>query len=265
MDTMNQAVPHREVNSLSAYLRAVDAIWTGWARKRDYIPDIWFRGHADVRWQLLPGALRADCRHISEHRLRHDFLLRAQPFLHEATVPPVNDWDWYFLMQHFGLPTRLLDWSSSALVALFFAVQPPGDPKHPACVWVLDPRALNQTLSDLAYIPIYSDAWVARYLPRLWDEEAEIPLPALAIDPPHNSPRLAAQHGKFTVHGEADLALTAMRDVGPALVQLVVPAEFKGPILRQLLSAGMTEAVLFPGLSGLASELRHAYSVGFQV
>jgi hypothetical protein len=252
------------IASLANYLAAVERIWLDRSAAHDHIAAIWFRGHPDTRWELVPGAYRSGYDHISEHRLRHEFVLRAQPFIREATVPPKDHWDWYFLMQHYGLPTRLLDWSESALVALYFAVKPGSLEDQPGCVWILDPRSLNIIMADAPYVPIYSDVMVQPYLPTLWDEDTRLPEPPLAIDPPHNSPRLAAQHGKFTVHGDSRLPLSKQK-LRRGLVRLDIPHEAKGPILRQLLSAGITEAGLFPGLSGLAAELRYAYSVGFQL
>jgi hypothetical protein len=56
---------------------------------------------------------------------------------------PQNSWEWYFLMQHSGAPTRLLDWTEGALIALYFAVRNKLDATD-AAVWVLDPWSLNE-------------------------------------------------------------------------------------------------------------------------
>jgi hypothetical protein len=253
------------VNSLSEYLTIVDKVWMQWTAEVGHLGEIWFRGHGDAKWPLLPGSMRNHQFTTSEHRYRHDFYLRAQPFLQEATVPPVDDWDWYFLMQHYGVPTRLIDWTESALVALFFAVQREG-PNRPGCVWVLSPRAINRELAKLGnYIPMYSQAMVRSYLPPIWDEATVVPAEPIAIDPPLNSPRLAAQRGKFTVHGSSDLALETRAELKNALFRIDIPKEAKGRVLRQLVSAGVSESVLFPGLTGLGRELRDAYSSGFDL
>lgn len=254
------------VRTLSRYLSLVDKVWMDWTDPLDHIADIWFRGHADVDWPLLPGAQRPGYKDVSEHRYRHDFYLRAQPFLNETTVLPTSDWDWYFLMQHYGVPTRLLDWTESALVALYFAVQP--DPQdRPGCVWVINPRTVNKKLAKLGnFVPIYSDKCVTPYLSSLWDERRRtMPAAPVAIDPPLNSPRLAAQRGKFTVHGRSTLSLETRPALKNNLLRIDIPAQAKGRIVRQLMSAGMTESVLFPGLAGLSREIRDAYAVGFDI
>lgn len=253
--------------TLSEYLGLVDQKWQEWIDRQDHIADIWFRGQADRSWSLVPGVYRKECRKSKVHecRYRHEFCLRAQPFLGEAASPPRTDWEWYFLMQHFGVPTRLLDWTESALVALYFAVQR-GSSEADGCVWVLCPRAVNKHLEGMgSFIPIYSDESVRAYLPPLWDKFSTMPLPPAAIDPPLNSSRLAAQRGKCTIHGASHAGLDECSQLDEYLARINIPADAKGDILRQLMSAGITEGVLFPGLAGLGREIRNTYTREFDV
>lgn len=60
---------------------------------------------------------------------------------------------WLTLMQHYGLPTRLLDWSESPLVALYFALSSDEDAKTDAAVWVLNPMRLNKKVGYGEYVP----------------------------------------------------------------------------------------------------------------
>jgi len=163
-------------------------------------------------------------------------------------------------MQHYGVPTRLLDFTESALAALYFATVEGADDEN-GCVWILHPANFN-----LAYaanggdIPAYSEKYVAPYLPELW-ERTPLPDPPMAIDPPYNSRRLVAQRGKFVVYGKVRTPLNQLSGVVNALVRIDIPGEAKRNVRRQLLAAGISESVLFPGLPGLSREIREAYTV----
>lgn len=248
------------VATLEAYIENADAIWREWCARSTFVAEVWYRGQPDSRWNLSPGIHRPPYSKVSEHRYRHDFRLRALPFLGEATTHPASEWDWYFLMQHHGIPTRLLDWSESALVALYFAVGRPPDETDGA-VWVLMPRAVNRELARVGdFIPIYSDQIVAPYLGQMWDESQIGPEHPIAIDPPYNSRRLAAQRGKFTVHGSSQKNLDAYPELNGNLHRIDIPRAAKARLRRQLFAAGITESVLFPGLDGLSREIRDAYA-----
>jgi hypothetical protein len=247
-------------------MKLIDRIWLDWSANigDDLLADIWFRGHGDASWSLVPGVFRQPYASVREDRFRHEFVLRAQPYLREVTALPASDWDWYFLMQHYGVPTRLLDWTQSALVALYFAVQPASQ-RADGCVWVLDPHAVNSRLAKTGtFVPIFSDRAARPYLSSLWSKHSKrLPERPIAIDPPMNSHRISAQRGRFTVHGLSRIALDAIRNMQDALLRIDVIASSKDRIRRQLMSAGVTESVLFPGLSGLSNEICDSFARGY--
>lgn len=133
-----------------------------------------------------------------------------------------DDWDWdsYFLMQHHSGPTRLLDWSDGALMALHFALRNKRDDSHDASVYVLESYRLSEYLKSLSDIKLFEEAWkgyVAKhpsyglnedewedgYLPAEEDANTELPVPRppLVLDFPLKTRRIAAQRSRFIVFG----------------------------------------------------------------
>ena len=99
----------------------------------------WWRGQRNASWALSPTLYRLGFDN-KEVDLNARFRLMAKA--RRRQVPDSSDpMGWLFLMQHYRLPTRLLDWSQSPLVALYFAVEKPDD--GDAALWSLSPTELN--------------------------------------------------------------------------------------------------------------------------
>lgn len=223
---------------------------------KQYSGAVWYRGHADFNWKLQPGYIRLK-KPPSEYTLLKKFKQNAAFLL---TQKPVNDFDWLFLMQHYGVPTRLLDWTESPLAALYFAVIDDKFLKKDAALWVLFPSELNKNAKIDAlepdYIPSFDETHVAdNYSVDKLSKEQNTKLFPIAAIATRNNPRIQAQLGVFTIHHRDNIAIEAIGGKKHVLKYLI-PSNSKSNILGELQALGLTKFQLFPELSSIGENLR---------
>ena len=221
---------------------------------------LWYRGQADVQWPLLPSLLLPSLLRqkiaLSEPSLLTRF--RQNAAMLEKSKPS-SSFDWLFLMQHYGIPTRLLDWTENPLVAAYFAVENVDYEEH-AALWVLRPNKLND-LSNIGdkdeptYLPGFEDKEVQTYAPeevRLEKRSHPLPIAAIAT---RNNPRIQAQLGAFTIHHNRAEPIEKLGD-GSHCRRLFIPAGGKARIRRELAALGVNPLTLFPELESIGKTLK---------
>lgn len=212
---------------------------------------IWFRGQADKTWLLNPSLSRLNKSIDTELALIKRFKQNAIPL---AKMKPMSEWEWLFLMQHYGLPTRLLDWTESPLVGLYFAVENTSNIEDGA-LWCLSPTKfnINANITELPYdIPFFgNDDVLENYLPQKIAAERVTELNPIAGIAMRENPRVFAQMGAFTITHRNQISVESVGDKRH-IWRFIIPSDFKEIIRKELLHLRITRLNLFPKLDNVA-------------
>jgi len=222
----------------------------------DYEGDIWFRGHANINWKLLPGQLRI-AGGKSESSLLSRFKQSAAMLLDRH---PKDDFDWMFLMQHYGAPTRLLDWTESALTALYFATSDATQENEDGVLWQLKPTELNKLAGidvdgEKDFILCFDDDELINYTISSLRSNPRTKLTPLATIATRNNTRIQAQLGVFTIHHLDHRPIEEFCTLNET-VAYKVPKKYKTVIRNELSLLGITKFTLFPELSSIGEMLK---------
>ncbi len=215
-----------------------------------------FRGQANFDWELLPSIARIEHDLLEsnyenggwesiESDLINSFKQHAVRYM---TKEPKNKLEWMIQAQHHGVPTRLLDWSSNPLKALYFAVENPSFDNVNGSIYLLTP-------SSWAPTPYRVDVDSIKTMK--------------AFYPDNINDRVASQEGCFTVFPQR----TNLKSFKPLrhgfapetdilnLIKFSVAKEAKKDIRKQLDRIGINDLSIFPDLDGIAKSLRRRFGV----
>jgi hypothetical protein len=263
----------RSVATLRDYMQEIEELMSA------EVP-LWYRGCGRSSYRLVPSLYRhptiSDVQRLIklETEIMQRFRERSAPY---GSDPPIGstDWELLFVMQHFGVPTRLLDWTENPYMGLFFALTASSydydtqSADEDAAVWVLRPGEWNSNaLSDISHpaqILSLANDTLQSYEPSADSQYMRVvPVAMFGI---YNNPRIVAQRGVFTIFGKDSAPLEevyARSDYSETtIVKLELPAAAIGQLRKSLFSIGITDSVVYPDMAGLAVELKRFF--GFHV
>lgn len=213
---------------------------------------IWYRGQAKKEYTLSPSFYRYTT-DISEITLIKKFKQNATLLMNHNSD---NDFDWLFIMQHHGVPTRLLDWSESSLIATYFACsEHPGDD---AALWVLLPTELNKNsgIEPEETFDIPGIKELGNYSPESYSADRTNTMGPAAAITSRNTSRMQAQQGTFTIFHKKRTAIEEIGDKNHVW-RYIIPADAKTTILKELKICGIDKFQLFPELSSIGETLKN--------
>jgi hypothetical protein len=199
--------------------------------------------------------------------LERHLMRNFRKYAHKDSPGP-TEWDWMALGQHHGLPTRLLDWTFSPLVALHFATA--SWPEDDAILWAVDvaevhrhlPERLRRALEGEGSL-VFTTEQLAEHAKNVWELDGlrtEEPF-ALFFEPPTLDERIANQAAVLSCIADPSCHMHDWLDAHPGSCRAwLIPADLKIEIRERLDQAHVNERVLMPGLDGLAAWLRRYYS-----
>ncbi len=241
------------IETVEQYLRAVDDAYKNlWGIKKcgciRYSPKLWFRGLRTSDYSLIPAIGRENRSVELESHYLSKFKAK------EKSEGLSTYWDWLFLMQHHGVPTRLMNWTEDPLVALIFAIDSEAstdEKEWDACVWCINPVKLNTAFIFHDYLP-------EGYVPNVQEKKVyelfgpgKNPFwnkkPAAVYGPVNNS-GIVLQRGTFTVfpHTVSFVDMKELPDSSQYLLKIVIVRESRVFIADQLSRYGLTKAQLMP-------------------
>ncbi len=299
--------PNKDIKSVADFVNSVFDKITKFKEENEDELRFWFRGEGSVNFKtpLVPSSYRVLAETFGErvddlffsknikqieNNTDAEFRRKSVPYIKSKGIENTG-WNRYFLMQHYKINTRLLDWTENCLLALFFALT--DKTNDDARVWILEPFELNnstiQTIFkwEKIYKAVFSgsewkkpqslrnekgeirtDELTRRYLRMDFNsidgEDISNVYHPLAMYPTYFDDRMAAQKSCFTVFGNKINGLLSFPESQKKFLDFVIiPKDFKHSILEELKLLGIDFTSIYPDLDGLGTSINHRFKREF--
>lgn len=281
-------MPIKRISHVSEWVQFVEENSCRFKRNQHFF----YRGESSLKYKLLPSLYRKTKDTVerdtylsgnSETKILTEFMTESAGLINAISVDDMFRWVEY--AQHFGVPTRLMDWTSNPLVALFFACS--SKQSEDGRIYILNSLCYRLLTDENNLNKLEGKKIKEEAEKMIWESEESFPYPAL-FKPYYLDQRMFAQSSQFMVWGYKKEILNTMVDelekdgrkkqiikyLGmngieaecleevQALSEVLIDGRAKKQIQRELDSIGINQATLFPGLDGIgkAIEWRNNYN-----
>lgn len=243
----------------------------------------WYRGESEEHKLLIPKIYRNigytentgifDETEIAkvlkkERKYFQEFKRRGKSIV--SRIDKDDFWSWYFLIQHYGGLTRLLDWSSNPAIALFMALDTSRDKTKDPVVYLLASTVLthfafkdiNKDNPETGRVLYPGEDDTDKWISNIIDNNNNIPDSPIALLPANSDQRIISQKSCFTLFGKR---LNGFIKDGKQIVcpccdrrilhKIIIDGKFKDNLRQELIRIGVSSGTVFPGLEGLAKEI----------
>ena len=241
-----------------------DGVWD--ERIRRYRNNCVYRGMGDVAWDLSPSLKRA-CAH--DITLEKQMLRSLKKYGYADLNGAASTWQILSIGQQYGLPTRLLDWTYSPLVAAHFATENQDVYDRDGVIYCADldqmnallPGVLKKHLKDERTNVFSIDALdrLAESLDDLKRLEEGKPF-TLFFEPSSLVDRIANQYALFSVSSDPQWCINDTEGAEQFLKKIILPASVKLEIRDKLDYINVSERMIYPGLDGVCKWITRRYA-----
>lgn len=254
-----------QIHSVSEYLTILNILNRICNGSNSYCPsqtrfDFIFRGHSDINYDIIPSLFREDAIKEREKTYIYDFF-RYQYMIKE-NISSIDYLSVLTLAQHYGIPTRLLDWTANPLVALFFSCK---NNDTDGCVWVLQKTFYQNNINNNFSIHTTFRDYINHNFSSSANFNFKMPV---IFYPNFIDNRMRNQNSVFMLWGNIEnpfddnfykhnaIDITSTENSKKCIYKLEIPSSYKHQILVELDWIGINDSFIFYDMPSVSKTIK---------